>query len=55
MLYTIAAVHRIEALAMMTVSDILGATEDERERISDAQLRRRRRHDARRLPRRRIS
>ena len=40
MLYTIAAVHRIEALAMMTVSDILGATEDERERISDEQLRR---------------
>ena len=39
MLYTIAAVHRIEALAMMTVSDILGATEDDRERISDAQLR----------------
>ena len=40
MLYTVAAVHRIEALAMMTVSDILGATEDERERISDDQLRR---------------
>src|SRR5262245_22185445 len=40
MLYTIAAVHRVEALAMMTVSDILGATEDERERISDEQLRR---------------
>ena len=39
MLYTIAAVHRIEALAIMTVSDILGATEDERERISDEQLR----------------
>ena len=39
MLYTIAAVHRIESLAMMTVSDILGATEDDRERISDAQLR----------------
>jgi purine-nucleoside phosphorylase len=40
MLYTIAAVHRVEALAMMTVSDILGATEDERERIGDEQLRR---------------
>ncbi len=40
MLYTIAAVHGIEALAMMTVSDILGATEDERERISDDDLRR---------------
>ena len=40
MLYTIAAVHRVEALAMMTVSDIVGATEDERERISDEQLRR---------------
>ena len=39
MLYTIAAVHRGEALAMMTVSDIVGATEDERERISDEQLR----------------
>jgi DeoD family purine-nucleoside phosphorylase len=39
MLYTIAAVKRIEALAMMTVSDIVGATEDDRERISDAQLR----------------
>ena len=39
MLYTIAAVHRVESLAMMTVSDILGATEDDRERISDAQLR----------------
>ena len=39
MLYTVAAVHRVESLAMMTVSDILGATEDDRERISDAQLR----------------
>ncbi len=39
MLYTVAAVHRIEALAIMTVSDILGATEAERERISDEQLR----------------
>ena len=39
MLYTLAAVHRVEALAMMTVSDILGATEDERERITDEQLR----------------
>jgi purine-nucleoside phosphorylase len=39
MLYTIAAVRGAEALAMMTVSDILGATEDERQRISDEQLR----------------
>ena len=39
MLYTVAAVHRVEALAMMTVSDIVGASEDERVRISDAQLR----------------
>jgi purine-nucleoside phosphorylase len=39
MLYTIAAVKGVEALAMMTVSDILGATEDERQRISDEQLR----------------
>ena len=39
MLYTLAAVHRIEALAIMTVSDIVGTTEDERERISDEQLR----------------
>ncbi len=40
MLYTIAAVKGIEALAMMTVSDILGATEDDRQRISDEELRR---------------
>jgi purine-nucleoside phosphorylase len=39
MLYTQAAVHGVEALALMTVSDILGASEDERERISDEQLR----------------
>jgi 5'-methylthioadenosine phosphorylase/purine-nucleoside phosphorylase len=39
MLYTVAAVRGVEALAMMTVSDILGATEDERQRISDEQLR----------------
>ena len=39
MLYTVAAVHGIEALAMVTVSDILGATEHERARISDEQLR----------------
>ena len=39
MLYTLAAVHRVEALAMMTVSDIVGATEDERQRIGDEQLR----------------
>ena len=51
MLYAIAAVKGIEALAMMTVSDILGATEDERERITDEQLREgRRRHDRRRMP-----
>ena len=55
MLYTIAAVHRVESLAMMTVSDILGATEDDRERISDdAAPPRRRRHDAHRLPGRRL-
>lgn len=40
MLYTVAAVHGVEALAMLTVSDILGATEDDRERISDEDLRR---------------
>ena len=39
MLYTVAAVKRIEALAMMTVSDILGGDEDERQRITDEQLR----------------
>jgi DeoD family purine-nucleoside phosphorylase len=39
MLYTVAAVKGVEALAMMTVSDILGGSEDERERISDEQLR----------------
>ncbi len=39
MLYTVAAVHGVEALAMMTISDMLGASEDDRERISDAQLR----------------
>ena len=56
MLYTVAAVQRVEALAMMTVSDILGATEDERERISDdAAAPGRRRHDPRRLPRRRVA
>ena len=53
MLYTVAAVHRVEALAMMTVSDIVGATEDERVRISDdAAAPGCRRHDPRRLPRR---
>jgi purine-nucleoside phosphorylase len=38
MMYTIAAVHGIEALAIMTVSDILGES-GETERISDADLR----------------
>ena len=37
MMYTIAAVHGIEALAMMTVSDLLGES-GETERISDADL-----------------
>ena len=40
MLYTVAAVHRVEALAMMTVSDLVGAAEDDRERISDEDLKR---------------
>ena len=39
MLYTIAAVKRIEALAVMTVSDLLGES-GESERISDEELRR---------------
>ena len=38
MLYTIAAVKRVEALAMMTVSDLVGG--DTSERISDDDLRR---------------
>jgi purine-nucleoside phosphorylase len=38
MLYTIAAVKRVEALAMMAVSDLVG--EGTSERISDAELRR---------------
>jgi purine-nucleoside phosphorylase len=38
MMYTIAAVHQIEALAVMTVSDLLGDS-GETERISDADLR----------------
>ena len=38
MLYTVAAVHGVEALAMMTVSDLVGAGEDQRERISDEDL-----------------
>ena len=38
MLYTIAAVHGIEALAMMTVSDLV--TEEASTRISDADLKR---------------
>ena len=39
MMYTIAAVHRIEALAMMTVSDLLEETGDTT-RISDDELKR---------------
>jgi purine-nucleoside phosphorylase len=39
MLYTIAAVHGVEALTMLTVSDILG-TDGVNERISDEDLRR---------------
>lgn len=40
MLYTIAAVKGVDALAVMTVSDLVSASEDERERISDEELRR---------------
>lgn len=39
MMYTVAALHRIEALAMMTVSDVLGEG-GETERISDEELKR---------------
>jgi 5'-methylthioadenosine phosphorylase/purine-nucleoside phosphorylase len=39
MMYTIAAVHGLEALAMMTVSDLLGET-GETTRISDDELKR---------------
>lgn len=39
MMYTVAAVNRIEALAMMTVSDLLG-DDGETERISDEALKR---------------
>jgi purine-nucleoside phosphorylase len=39
MLYTIAAVHGVEALTMLTVSDILG-TDGVNERISDEELKR---------------
>ena len=54
MLYTIAAVKGIEALAMMTVSDIIGDPGEESERISDDELRRGvDADDAPRLPRRR--
>jgi 5'-methylthioadenosine phosphorylase/purine-nucleoside phosphorylase len=38
MLYTIAAVKGVEALAMMTVSDLI--TEETSTRISDAELKR---------------
>ena len=37
MLYTVAAVHGVEALAMMTVSDLV--TEESSTRISDEELR----------------
>ncbi len=51
MLYTVAAVKGIEALAMMTVSDMLGATEGERRTDQRrAAAPGRRRHDPRRLP-----
>ena len=40
MLYAIAAVKGVEALAMMTVSDIIGDPGEEFERISDEELRR---------------
>lgn len=41
MIYTIAAIHGIEALALMTVSDILGASgETSRIRISEEELKR---------------
>ena len=39
MMYTIAATHRIEALAMMTVSDVLSA-DGSTVRISDEELKR---------------
>ena len=39
MMYTVAAVHRLEALAMMTVSDVLG-DDGSAVRISDEELRR---------------
>jgi 5'-methylthioadenosine phosphorylase/purine-nucleoside phosphorylase len=37
-LYTLAAIHGFEALALMTVSDLI-ASETETERISDEELR----------------
>jgi 5'-methylthioadenosine phosphorylase/purine-nucleoside phosphorylase len=40
MLYAIAAVKGIEALAMMTVSDLIGGPGVDSERISDEELRR---------------
>lgn len=40
MLYTIAAVKGVDALAMMTVSDLVGRSDDDRERISDEDLKR---------------
>jgi DeoD family purine-nucleoside phosphorylase len=40
MLYTVAAVHGVEALAMMTVSDLVGPREEQRARISDDDLKR---------------
>ena len=53
MLYTVAAVHGVEALAMMTVSDL--GQRPTSERITDADLKRGvDAHDAHRLPRRRV-
>ena len=40
MMYTVAAVKGIEALAMMTVSDVIGTEPGDIERISDEELKR---------------
>jgi len=39
-LYTLGAIHKIETMAMMTVSDLIDADENTAERISDEDLRR---------------
>ena len=52
MLYTLAAVHRVEALAMMTVSDISGPPRTSASGSATRAAPRCRRHDPRRLPRR---